>query len=88
MPAFFDGVESAILPTRRSPSGEEGHVNSTEEDDEEEVDYERAREIKRLLFKTFKLANADGMRVSELQGALEALFRFSNDKRLFEELFM
>jgi hypothetical protein len=47
----------------------------------------RIKEIKKLLFKTFKVVNADGMRVSEIKGALESLFRYTNDKTLFEELF-
>ena len=60
---------------------------SNETEEEEEIDRERIAAIKRLLYKTFKVTNQAGLRVADLQATLEALFRYSNDKRLFDELF-
>ena len=48
---------------------------STEED-EEELDEERISAIKKLLYKTFKVSNRQGMRVKDLQTVLETLFKF------------
>jgi hypothetical protein len=45
---------------------DEGRMPSTEDDEDEDLDEERIREIKKLLFKTFKVVNAEGMRVSEI----------------------
>lgn len=81
MPAFFDAIEGLILTKANDTK------LSFETEEEEEIDRERIAAIKRLLYKTFKVTNQAGLRVADLQATLEALFRYSNDKRLFDELF-
>jgi hypothetical protein len=56
-----------------------GRENNSENEEEEAIDSERIRAIKRLLFKTFKVPNQEGMRISDYQASLEALFRFSSN---------
>lgn len=56
-----------------------GRENNSENEEEEAMDSERVRAIKRLLFKTFKVPNQEGMRIPDYQATLEALFRFSSN---------
>ena len=58
-PAFFDEVEGLILQRANE-------TKQSVDTEEEEVDHERITAIKRLLYKTFKVTNRDGLRVADL----------------------